>query len=101
MQSLYDQFDPPEFDPSLLEYTMSLSPMGNNSNSFAHHPAMREMISKPVGSPMAQAMVENIPGLREKISGQTPDMPEFKSGKERAVYFLRGQQGLDDWRKSH
>lgn len=99
MQSLYDQFDPPEFDPSLLEYSMGLSPMGNNSTS--RTPVGLDLIQEPVGSPMAVEMMSRIPGLREKMSGQTPDMPEFKTGKERAVYFLRGQKGLDDWRKSH
>lgn len=93
MQSLYDQFNPPEFDPSLMEYSNSLSPMGN--------PIGMELIQKPVGSPMAQTMLSKMPRLRAEMSGQTPDMPSFKNGTERAVFMLRGQSGLDKWRETH
>ena len=73
--------------------------MGNNSTSRA--PVGRELIEQPVGSPMAVEMMNRIPGLRDKVRGITPDMPEFKNGKERAVYMLRGQKGLDKWRETH
>ena len=93
MQSLYDQFNPPEFDPSLMEYSNSLSPMGN--------PVGMELIQKPVGSPMAQTMLSKMPSVRNEIMGNTPDMPKFNGGLERAVFMLRGQSGLDEWRKTH